>query len=66
VTCSLNILKSSEIHSGLPIFLSIGIVVIAMGLSYFSNHIFEREMKSIYGIQLAQLERALMDFEELG
>jgi len=37
-----------------------------MGLSYFSNHIFEREMKSIYGIQLAQLERALIDFEELG
>lgn len=51
--------------SGLPILWILGIVLAAIGLSFFADQFFKREMKSIYGEQISRLDQLLREMEEL-
>lgn len=50
---------------GLPIIWMIGIGLAAIGLSFFSDHFFRREIRSIYGDTILRLDQLLAEMEEL-
>ena len=51
--------------AGWPVFWLLSIVLIALALSYFSNRLFQLEMKSIYGDLIKHLDDLLVDLEQL-
>lgn len=53
------------VFNGLPILWLSGIVLAAIGLSFFADQIFKREMKSIYGELISRLDQLLKEMEEL-
>lgn len=64
-------LDSEKKHSGdyllagWPVLWLLGILLIALCLSYFSNRLFQLEMKSIYGDLIKRLDDMLVDLEQL-
>lgn len=57
--------SSTYVLADLPILWLLGIVLAAVGLSFFTDQIFKREMQSIYGEQISQLDQLLKEMEEL-
>lgn len=49
----------------IPVFWFLGIVIIAIVLSYFSSSFYKREMESIYGDILGKIKQLLAEVEEL-
>jgi len=50
---------------GIPLFWLSVIIIISLILSYFSDLLFKREIKSIYGDLIARIEQLLMELKEL-
>lgn len=53
---------------GLPmmIFISVGILILAVVLSFFSNYLFKREFNSIYGETVRSIKTLIKEVEDLG
>lgn len=57
--------SSTYVLADLPILWILGIGLVAIGLSFFTDKIFKREMQSIYGEQISRLDQLLKEMEEL-
>jgi len=53
------------VWAGLPVFWVLGIVLIALLLSYFSDRLLQMEVKAIYGGLIKRLDDLLEELEKL-